>query len=197
MKISDDNFANIINNTLKNGGVIAFVTDTVWGIGCLPDNENGVKKIYEIKKRDTQKPLILMSNKKENLYPYIKEIPEKAQEMMKKHFPGGLTIVLEKSDKTKEIITSGKETVGIRIPNNKIFQKLCNIIEGNVLATTSANISGEEPALDYQTAFEKLNNKVDIIVENEEEKATGEASTVIGFTKEQEIQIFRQGKVRI
>ena len=59
-----------INTTLKNGGIIAFVTDTVWGIGCLPNNKKAVEKIYDIKNRDTSKPLILMSDKKENLYQF-------------------------------------------------------------------------------------------------------------------------------
>ena len=64
-----------IINTLNNGGVIAYVTDTVWGLGCLPDNEKAVKKIYEIKKREAQKPLILMSNEIYNLLDYVKPIP--------------------------------------------------------------------------------------------------------------------------
>ena len=60
MKIfEDENFIKNINNILKKGAVIAFVTDTVWGVGCLPDNEKAVKKIYEIKKREAKKPLIL------------------------------------------------------------------------------------------------------------------------------------------
>ena len=73
MILSDEN-KNIINETLKNGGIIAYVTDTVWGVGCLPNNKEGVDKIYELKHRDTSKPLILMSDKKENLFPYIKNI---------------------------------------------------------------------------------------------------------------------------
>ena len=64
-----------IITTLANGGVIAYVTDTVWGLGCLPDNEKAVKKIYEIKKREAQKPLILMSNEVYNLLNYVKPIP--------------------------------------------------------------------------------------------------------------------------
>ena len=66
-----------INDILKNGGVIAYVTDTVWGIGCLPDNEEAVKKIYEIKHRDGKKPLILMSNEFYNLLEYVNQPIEK------------------------------------------------------------------------------------------------------------------------
>lgn len=197
MKISEDkDFAEKLNATLKKGGIIAFVTDTVWGIGCLPDNKNAVDKIYEIKQRDTSKPLILMSDKKEYLYPYVKNVCVNAKSLMEMYFPGALTIILDKSDKTPDYLTSNKDTVGIRVPDNKVFQKLCSMIDGHVLATTSANISGQSPALNYKTALKNLGSLVDIIIEDEDEKATGEPSTVAGVF-ESEITIYRQGKVKI
>ena len=113
---------NLLNKTLKNGGVIAFVTDTVWGLGCLPTSKEGVDKIYEIKGRDRTKPLILMSNNISKLTPYIKELPQIANELILKYFPGALTLVLEKSDKTEDYITSNKNTVGIRVPDNEFFK---------------------------------------------------------------------------
>ena len=196
MKLSENNSFEKINNTLKNGGVIVFVTDTVWGVGCLPDNRKGVKKIYSLKQREASKPLILMSDKKENLLPYVKNVSKKAKEVMDRHFPGALTVVLERSDKTPLFVTSDKETVGIRVPDNKIFQKLCQNIDGHVLATTSANISGEPPALDYKTAYENLKDLTDIIIEDEEEHATGEPSTVLQIIGN-DVIIFRQGSVKI
>ena len=197
MKISDDKyFAEKLNTTLKNGGIIAFVTDTVWGIGCLPDNKKAVDKIYEIKQRDASKPLILMSNKKEYLYPYVKNVCVNAKSLMEMYFPGALTIILDKSDKTPDYLTSNKDTVGIRVPDNKVFQKLCSMIDGHVLATTSANISGQSPALNYKTALKNLGGLVDIIIGDEDDRATGEPSTVAGIF-ESEITIYRQGKVKI
>ena len=196
MELSENKSFEKINTVLKNGGVIAFVTDTVWGVGCLPNNKKGVEKIYSLKHREAAKPLILMSDKKKNLLPYVKNVCKKAEDVMNKHFPGALTVVLERSDKTPLFITSNKETVGIRVPNNKIFQKLCQNIDGHVLATTSANISGEPPALDYKTAYEKLKDLVDIIIEDEDEHATGEPSTVLQIM-ENNVIIFRQGSVKI
>lgn len=185
-----------LNKVLKNNGVIAFVTDTVWGIGCLPGNKEAVDRIYEIKNRDRQKPLILMSDDVSNLYPYVKDVCVKAESLIKMHFPGALTLILNRSDKTPLYVTSNKDTVGIRVPANKTFQKICGMIEGGVLATTSANISGNSPALTYKEAKKRLEKFVDIIIEDEEEKATGEPSTVAGIS-ESEIVIFRQGKVKI
>lgn len=195
MKLSEEN-KKIINETLKKGGIVAYVTDTVWGVGCLPNNEKGVEKIYELKHRDTSKPLILMSNEVEHLLPYVKNVGEKAKKCMKKFFPGALTLVFEKSEMTPYFVTSQKETVGIRVPKNKIFQKLCDIIEGHVLATTSANISGETPAMTYKEAIEKIGNLVDMVIEDEFDPATGEPSTVAMVTDEK-TTIFRQGKIEL
>lgn len=185
-----------INNLLKNGGVIGFVTDTVWGIGCLPNSESGAGKIYKIKHRDLNKPLILMSDNTENLLKYVKTVPQKAKEIMDKFFPGALTVVLEKSEITENFITSGKNTVGIRVPDNQTFSCLCKLIEGNVLATTSANFSGEEPALNYKSAVDKLSKFVDIIFEDNGETAKGIPSTVISAVNN-EIKILRKGSVNI
>ena len=186
-----------INEILKNDGVIAFVTDTVWGLGCLPSSEKAVKKIYEIKKRDAKKPLILMSNEVYNLFDYVKQpIEKQAQILIKKHFPGALTLILEKSELTPDYITSGFSTVGIRIPDNKIFAEICANTEGHVLATTSANISGEPPALTYEEAVNYIGDKVDLVIENNGENAKGLASTVAGF-KDGETVIFRQGEIQL
>lgn len=185
-----------INEILTAGGVIAFVTDTVWGLGCLPTSEKGVRKIYEIKKREAQKPLILMSNSIDNLKPYVKEINETAQKLIDKHFPGALTLVLEKSEKTPDYLISGFNTVGIRVPDSAVFQEICECIEGNVLATTSANLSHEMSAKTYKQAIENMDGKADLIIEDFGHYAKGIESTV-ALIIGNEIKILRQGKISI
>lgn len=185
-----------IINTLNNGGVIAYVTDTVWGLGCLPDNEKAVKKIYEIKKREAQKPLILMSNEVYNLLDYVKPIPKVGQQLIKKYFPGALTIVTDKSDKTPDYITSNMSTVGIRIPNNKVFKEICEIIPNHVLATTSANLSHQPSAKTYDQALENMTGLADLIIEDYGYQAKGLESTVVGVMNN-ELRIFRQGAITI
>ncbi len=186
-----------INQILQNDGVIAFVTDTVWGLGCLPTSEKAVQRIYEIKKRESKKPLILMSDDIYPLFDYVKQpIEKQAQILIKKHFPGALTLVVEKSENTPDFITSNINTVGIRVPDNKTFVKLCQNIDGRVLATTSANLSGEVPALTYEEALNYIGNKVDLVIPDYGCVAKGLASTVVGF-KNNETIIFRQGKVII
>jgi len=186
-----------INQILNNDGVIAFVTDTVWGIGCLPTSEKAVQRIYEIKHREAKKPLILMSDDIYPLFDYVKQpIEKEAQKLIKKHFPGALTLVVEKSKNTPDYITSNMDTVGIRVPNNETFAKICQSIDGRVLATTSANLSGEKPALTYEEAVKYIGDKVDLVIEDFDCSAKGLASTVAGF-KNGEVVIYRQGEVVI
>ena len=128
---------NRINEILNNDGVIAFVTDTVWGLGCLPTSQKAVQKIYEIKHREAKKPLILMSDDIYPLFDYVKQpIVKQAQRLIKDHFPGALTLVVEKSENTPDYITSGMNTVGIRVPDNETFANICKNI--NILQITWA-----------------------------------------------------------
>jgi len=183
-----------IKNVLDNDGVIVFVTDTVWGLGCLPSSEKAVKKIYEIKKREAKKPLILMSNEVYNLLEYVKPIPKIGCQLIKKHFPGALTIVTEKSDKTPNYITSNMKTVGIRVPDNEVFKEICEIATGHVLATTSANLSHQPSAKTYEQALK--NNLADIIIPDYGYTCKGLESTVAGVIGN-ELHIFRQGAINI
>ncbi|MBE7709212.1 MAG: threonylcarbamoyl-AMP synthase [Cyanobacteria bacterium SIG32] len=186
-----------INEILQNDGVIAFVTDTVWGIGCLPSSEKAVQRIYEIKKREAKKPLILMSDDVYPLFDYVKQpIEKQAQKLIKDHFPGALTLVVEKSENTPDYITSNMNTVGIRVPDNETFANICRNIDARVLATTSANISGEAPALTYEEALNYIGDKVDLVIPDYGCVAKGKASTVVGFN-DGEVVIFRQGEIQL
>lgn len=196
MIFDDKNFVEKLNTTLKNGGVVSFVTDTVWGVGCLPNSEKGVEKIYELKNRDRSKPLILMSDKVEHLLPYVKNVSPKAKDLMKKHFPGALTLIFEKTDLTPDYMTSFKNTVGIRVPNNEIFKKLCEVVDGHVLATTSANLSNQPAATSYQEAVENVGKNVDFVFEDYSQHCQGLASTV-ALAINEDIKILRQGEVKI
>lgn len=197
MDIFDDSaFVKKLNEKLKQGGVVSFVTDTVWGVGCLPDSEKGVENIYELKNRDRSKPLILMSDSVEHLVPYVKNIPSKAVELMNKHFPGALTLIFEKSDMTPDFMTSYKNTVGIRVPNNRVFKRLCEAVDGHVLATTSANLSGQPPSSSYDEALANIGERVVYVFEDYGFTAQGLASTV-ALAADDDIKVLRQGEVVI
>lgn len=181
---------------LKEGEVLAFKTDTVWGFGANPNDIKAVEKIYEIKKRDIKKPLILMSNDFSHLEKYIKVIPEYAKELIKKHLPGALTLIFEKSDICPNEITIGTNTIGVRIPNSKDFSNLINNLDIKVLATTSCNVSGENPVETYFEAKEKFFDVATIIEPIEDIKNENIPSTVI-LCLENEYKILRQGALKL
>ena len=186
-----------IKRILENDGVIAFVTDTVWGLGCLPSSEKAVKKIYEIKKREAQKPLILMSNETYNLLSYVQIIPKTGQQLVKKYFPGALTLVVKKNpETTPDYVTSGMDTVGIRVPDNEIFKEICEIASNHVLATTSANLSHQPSAKTYEQAKENMEGLADLVIEDYGCFCKGLESTVVGVFGD-EMKIFRQGAIKI
>ena len=197
MKIfQDKNFVKKLNADLQNGGIVCFVTDTVWGIGCLPNSEKGADKIYSLKGRDRSKPLILMSNEVNNLLPFTQNISNAAKQLISDNFPGALTVITQKSDKVKPFICSGKNSIGIRVPNNTFFAELCKHIDGGVLATTSANISGQPSAKTYNQAFDYVGDEVDYIFEDYGYTCEGLESTVV-LAVDENIKILRQGIIKI
>ncbi len=177
------------------GVVYAFKTDTVWGFGAHPNDDIAIKKIYEIKKRDKNKPLILMSDSFEPLKKYIKNVPPYAYDLIEKYLPGGLTLIFEKSEYCSNLITPFN-TVGIRIPNSKDFFNLVKNIEGRVLATTSCNVSGEIPVLNYIEAKEKFKDVATIIKPYEDNITNSLPSTVI-ICENEKYKVLRKGEIEL
>ena len=188
---------NLINfksalNTLKSGLPVIFQTDTLPAIGCLPKFSN---IIYEFKKRDRNKPLILMGAEKKQLIDYVHEsAKEDYKNIASKYWPGALTIVIPSSESENSILTSRDHTLGLRIPNSCMAQSL--IMETGPLLTSSANISGvigsitaEEIALDFPT--------VEILGPVPWEKSSGRASTIISWEKSGNWRLIRSGEVLV
>lgn len=193
MVISEDKN---LNEELKKGKVIGFETDTVWGIGALPNCQKGIDNIYEIKNRDRSKPLILMSDCLDNLLPYVLELPDKARELAEKFFPGAITLIVKKSDKTPDFITNNMDTVGIRVPKHKGFQELCKKIEGGVLATTSANISNQKSSICKRDVEVSIGDKLYKIF-GEDTICEGIASTIVLVNQDNSFKILRQGSIQL
>lgn len=186
-----------MENFNKEGNVFAFKTDTVWGFGAKPEDKIGVEKIYEIKKRDRKKPLILMSNDFIHLKKYIKKIPDYAYSLIEKYLPGGLTLIFEKSEICPDWVSLNLNTIGIRIPNSKDFFNLVEKIDGHVLATTSCNISNEPPVKNYLEANELFSSKAIILKpESEKENLNISPSTII-LCSENGFKILRQGDLSL
>ena len=176
--------------TLKSGLPIIFPTDTLPAIGCLPKFSN---VIYEYKKRDRNKPLILMGSEHEQLIDYVHESAKKDYEnIASKYWPGALTIVIPASEKQTVNLTSNDLTLGLRIPNSHIAQSLMR--ETGPLLTSSANISGfkgsitvEGIALDFPS--------IKILGPIPWGKSSGKASTIICWKNSGNWKLIREGEV--
>ena len=188
--------ANKVSEILKNSGVIAFPTDTVWGLGCNPDDKDAVQKIYDLKSRDPKKPLILMSSKLEYLLPYVDNLSEEEKKMAEKFFPGALTIITNKSKNTKDFVTSNLLTVGIRVPNHSVFMELADLSPNKVLATTSANLSTQPSALKKEDVQNYFGEKLDYIADDFGYFSENLESTIIVF-KNNGWHVLRQGVIKI
>ena len=179
---------------LKNGAVIAFPTDTVWGIGCLPENKIACQKIYSIKQRDGKKPLILLGENIDDFSPYIQDFPPIAKDLAKKYWAGALTIIIKKSPLVADYVSSGLDTVGLRIPNHPVLLELLK--NTGPLATTSANLSGEAAAMNLKQTKDYVGNKVDFIIDDFTIASQGIESTVI-IIENNKYKVLRQGAITL
>lgn len=181
-----------IGNIIKNGGIVVFPTETVYGIGTNALNENSIKKLYEIKKRPLNKPISLLVNNMDMVNQIAKDISKKEYELMEKFFPGPFTIILKKKDIVPNILTADTDTVGVRMPDNEIAKKLIEYA-GVPIATSSANISGENNETNLKNLIKKFNGKIDCFVDGGESKI-GIASTIVKVIDEVPY-ILRKGSI--
>ena len=177
---------------IKNGGIVVFPTETVYGIGVNGLNEKALKKLYEVKQRPLNKPISLLVNSIEMINQLTKNITKLEYALMKEFFPGPLTIILQKKDIVPNILTANSDTVGIRMPSNKIALELIKYA-GVPIATPSANLSGKPTGTNFKDIIKDFDGKADYFIDGKISK-TGFASTIIKVTDEVP-HILRQGPI--
>ena len=162
---------------IKNGGIVVFPTETVYGIGTNGLDEEAVKILYKVKQRPIEKPISLLVSNMEMINQIAKDITELEYKIMEKFFPGPLTIILKKKETVPDIITAGKETVGVRMPSGEIARKLVEY--ANVpIAAPSANLSGEPSGTNIQDIIKSFDGQVDYFIDGGESKI-GISSTIV------------------
>lgn len=181
-----------VKEILNRGGVIIFPTDTVYGIGCNAFDEKAIDEIFKIKNRPKTKPINVLTDKEEKIE-ILAETTLKEKELIRKYMPGALTIILKKKESLPSILTSGLDTVGVRIPNNMIANEILGSVE-YPLATTSANESGEQDGVSMKDLKEFI-GKVDAIIDGGKTKLQI-ASTIIKV-EEEKVNVLRQGSIKI
>lgn len=179
-------------NIIKNSGIVAFPTETVYGLGANGFDETAIKKIFEAKGRPQDNPLILHVHSMEKVEELVEEIPDIARKCMEEFWPGPLTILLRKSNKVPDMITAGLDTVAIRMPEHKIALELIRMSDVPI-AAPSANTSGRPSPTSAKHVVEDLMNKVDMIIDGGD-TGIGLESTVLDLSGDSPM-ILRPGGV--
>ena len=191
MKVNcDDNGIKKSVEIIENGGIIVFPTDTVYGIGCNPYDVNAVKKIYEIKSREKIKSLPVLASSIE-IVKQISIIDEFTEKIIKKYWPGPLTLILKLKDKNLKESLNLEDKIAVRIPNSVCTLKLLN--KCNLLVGTSANVSGDSSFTNPQECIKNVKN-YDVFVDGGTITSKGE-STIIEIENEK-IKIIREGALK-
>ncbi|ANE40932.1 translation factor Sua5 [Fervidobacterium sp. SC_NGM5_O18] len=179
-------------DVLKNGGLVAFPTETVYGLGACALNPTAVKKIFEVKGRPQDNPLIvhLASLEQVNELAFVEE---KYVNVIKRLTPGPVTFVLKKKEIIPPEVTAGLDTVGVRVPAHPIAQRLAQC--AGPIAAPSANLSGKPSPTDAKSVIEDLFGLVECIIDAGE-SAFGIESTIIDLTRERPL-VLRPGPVTI
>lgn len=149
---------------LKNGGVVIFPTETVYGIGANAFNATAVKKLYDLKNRDYNKPISLLVSNINMVNQVARDIAPIEYALMEEFFPGPLTIILKKKSCVPDIVVANGESVGVRMPSNEIAKKLIELAN-MPLATPSANISGKPSGTNMSDILRDFDGKVDCIID--------------------------------
>ncbi len=178
-----------IVDVLKNDGIIAFPTDTVYGLGCKYDSEIAINKIKKAKGRDENKPLPMMVSKKE-MISEVAIVSDVAIKLMNKFMPGAITLVFEKKPNIESYITNGFNTIAIRIPDHEESLKILKAINCPMLVT-SANKSDTPSKFNSTDVIEDIGEYLDLIIEGE--SLNSQASTIVDVTNG--IKILRHGLI--
>lgn len=149
--------------TVSDGGVIAYPTEAVFGLGCDPLEEHAVARILEIKQRDAAKGLILIASRLEQLLPFMAALPEPVMAKLKASWPGPVTWVVPAASHVPAWLTGGRATLAVRVTAHPVAAALCEAC-GMALVSTSANKSGQPPARTGLMVRSQLGDAVDCIV---------------------------------
>ena len=163
---------------LKSGGVVAYPTDTIYGIGCDIFNKRAMEKIYRIKGRDKKKPMSFVCSDLSHISQFAK-VSNYAYRIMKRLLPGPYTFVLEASSAVPRIVSTKRKTVGIRIPDSEIALSIVRDL-GNPIISTSANMSGENIISDPFQIEDLFGSQLDAVIDGG--NLSGDPSTVIDLS---------------
>lgn len=179
---------------IKDGGLVAIPTETVYGLAANALDGEAVKKIFSAKGRPQDNPLIVHITQFSEIYPLVKEVPDSAKKLAEKYWPGPLTMILPKSDIIPNETSGGLNTVAVRCPSHPVARAIIKAA-GVPTAAPSANISGRPSPTNFKYVYEDMNGKIDIIVDGGQ-CSVGVESTVITLC-EKPAKLLRPGGITL
>lgn len=181
-------------NVISRGGVIAYPTDTFYGLGADPKNPVAVKRLFEIKGRKADQPILLLIAKADDVKMWTAGINPASENLMKTFWPGPLTLVFKARTDVLRELTAGTGTIGLRVPGNEVTRSLLDFL-GIALTGTSANVSGGSSPQTAEDAAASLGDTVDLILDGGR-TAGGRPSTVVDVSTGQP-SVLREGALRL
>lgn len=188
-KVVLENQMNEICDVIQKGGIVAFPTETVYGVGIHFNDEEALERLMEAKNRDYSKAITLMVADKKDISQYAYISPQ-AQKMIDQFMPGMITLIFNKKESVRDIMTNGKSTIGIRIPDSEFALSLLKKV--GPMLVTSANLSQHSNTTSTQEVLNQLDGRIDLVVDGK--TSDNIASTVVDVSQD-EIKILRAGKI--
>jgi L-threonylcarbamoyladenylate synthase len=184
LKVSDKDSEEVILNRaaeiVAHGGIIAYPTETFYGLGADATNEKAIQKIFTVKGRDFKNPISLIIAQTDDIYPLVQDVPQTAQKLMAAFWPGALTIVFLAADKISPLLTAGSGKIGLRVSSHPGAQGIVQKLR-RPLTATSANLSGAPECVSATDVASQLGDKIDAIVDLGNTPGT-KGSTIIDVT---------------
>jgi L-threonylcarbamoyladenylate synthase len=188
-KVVLENQMNEICDVIQKGGIVAFPTETVYGVGIHFNDEEALERLMEAKNRDYSKAITLMVADKADISQYAYISPQ-AQKMINQFMPGMITLIFKKKESVRDSMTNGKSTIGIRIPDSEFVLSLLKKV--GPMLVTSANLSQHSNTTSTQEVLNQLDGRIDLVVDGK--TSDNIASTVVDVSQD-EIKILRAGKI--
>jgi len=180
-------------NILNAGGIIAYPTESFYALGAMALNEKAVKKIFDLKNRPYGKPLPLIVDDIQTLLSVAEEVPDQASEMIKKFWPGPLTMIFKAQNEVPVLLTGNTKNVAVRIPGESAALQIAKSIKAAVTAT-SANLSSQPPAINAEAVLSYFGDNIDLILDGGNAPG-GKPSTILDETVTPP-RILREGSIR-
>ncbi len=177
-------------NIIRRGGIVAFPTETSYGLAVDYENEKALEKLYRIKQRSHEKALLVLVESREQLFQLVTFVPDEYRILMDRFWPGPLTLIFPARNELSTVLTGGSGTIGVRISPHPLATRLVNSY-GKPLTATSANLSGKSPAKSAGEIRKIFKERVDFILE-EDTDLPGNCSTIVGI-QNRKLKILRNG----